>query len=154
MLYHTNWYNYIISLSIIYLYMYMIIASNIIIIFIWEKSIHSTFTTPLMKCKVGVLVPVCAQAHKQQAAKNQMGKCGARYLCASGQGGSRPEPHPAVTVQLYIRYLDWRLYPQIEDIDIACELLRRDCCHVERLLVQLGDPPGSKRRSVLPPSAA
>ena len=65
-----------------------------------------------MKCKVGVLVPVCAQAHKQQAqaAKNQMGKCGARYLCASGQGGSRPEPQPAVTVQLYIRYLDWRLY--------------------------------------------
>ena len=73
-----------------------------------------------MKCKVGVLVlvPVCAQAHTSKAAsaaaKNQMGKCGARYLCASGQGGSRPEPHPAVTVQLYIRYLDWRLYQEPE----------------------------------------
>ena len=79
-----------------------------------------------MKYKVGVLVPVCAQAHKQQAqaAKNQMGKCGARYLCVSGQGGSRHEPQPAVTVgsflQLYLRYLDWRLYhmPQ-KDTSIA-----------------------------------
>ena len=76
-----------------------------------------------MKCKVGVLVPVCAQAHKQQAqaAKNQVGKCGARYLCASGQGGSRPEPQPAVTVQLYIRHLEWRLYLATSDWTLATE---------------------------------
>ena len=61
--------------------------------------------------KVGVDARVHnRQPHKQQAASSKVGKCGTRSLCASGQGGSRAEPQPPLTVQLYIRHLDWRLY--------------------------------------------
>ena len=53
---------------------------------------------------------VCTTA---QAARSKVGKCGSRSLCASGQGGSRTEPQPVLTVQLYIRHLDWRLHLNI-----------------------------------------
>ena len=78
-----------------------------------EHSKHINHTTnEVQSGGVGV------RAHK----KNQMGKCGARFLCASGQGGARPEPQPAMTVQLYIRYLDWRLY--LRHIAILCSTRR------------------------------
>ena len=74
----------------------------------YSQHIHHT-TNEVQSGRACACVCTSAQA-ASAAAKNQMGKCGARYLCASGQGGSRPEPQPAVTVQLYIRHLDWRLY--------------------------------------------
>ena len=95
------------------------------------ESIQSIFTTrsPIIKW---AWMLVCTTA---QAASSKMGKCGARFLCASGQGGARPEPQPAMTVQLYIRYLDWRLYRKHEHLTAISSLplslplpLRCPCC--------------------------